>query len=107
MRTVEEIQRAITELSPGDLSAFRRWFEEFDATVGDRQLEEDVAAGPAPRAADEAWADLREGRTRRFDPARSCHNFPEKNALAGTEGGSVGRGRVILGRSTEVSGCRR
>jgi hypothetical protein len=33
MSTVEEIERAVTGLSREDLTAFRRWFDEFDAPV--------------------------------------------------------------------------
>ncbi len=64
MSTVEEIERAVTRLSREDLVAFRRWFDEFDAAVWDRQFEEDVAAGRLQALADEALADLRAGRTR-------------------------------------------
>jgi hypothetical protein len=30
MRTLNEIERAVSELSPEDLAAFRAWFTEFD-----------------------------------------------------------------------------
>jgi len=62
MSPVQEIKQAVCQLSPEDLAAFRAWFAEFDATVWDRQLEEDVAAGRLDRLAEEALQDLREGR---------------------------------------------
>lgn len=62
MSTVQEIQKAVRHLSPEDLAAFRAWFAEFDASVWDRQLEEDVAAGRLDPLAEEALQDLREGR---------------------------------------------
>jgi hypothetical protein len=64
MSQVDEIERAVQELSAEDLRVFRRWFQEFDAAQWDRQFEEDVAAGRLDALADEALADLREGRTR-------------------------------------------
>src|SRR5690242_5676236 len=45
MNTLTEIEAAITQLSPEDLSAFRKWLANFDAAQWDRQFEEDVAAG--------------------------------------------------------------
>lgn len=62
MSTVQEIERAIQNLSPADLAAFRAWFAEFDAERWDRQLEEDVTAGRLDALADEALEDLRAGR---------------------------------------------
>lgn len=62
MSTVQEIQKAVRQLSPEDLAAFRAWFDEFDASVWDRQLEEDVVAGRLDQLAEEALQDLREGR---------------------------------------------
>ncbi len=62
MTTVQEIEVAVTQLSPEDLAVFRAWFAEFDATIWDRQFEDDVAAGRLDALADEALRDLHEGR---------------------------------------------
>ena len=62
MSTVQEIQAAVSQLSPADLAAFREWYAEFDASLWDRQLEADVAAGRLDQLADEALKDLTEGR---------------------------------------------
>jgi hypothetical protein len=62
MSTVQEIQEAVTQLQPEDLTAFRLWFAEFDAALWDRQFEVDVAAGRLDPFAEEALKDLREGR---------------------------------------------
>ena len=62
MSTVQEIKKAVRRLSPKDLAAFCGWFAEFDASIWDRQLEEDVAAGRLEQLAEEALQDLREGR---------------------------------------------
>jgi hypothetical protein len=64
MSTIQEIERAVSELTPQELAEFRRWFHDFDAAEWDRQLEADVAAGRLDALADEALADLRAGRTR-------------------------------------------
>lgn len=60
--TVREIEEAVLKLSPADLADFRLWFAEFDAAEWDRRIEEDVTAGRLDALADEALADLREGR---------------------------------------------
>ena len=62
MSTVPEIERAIEQLPPDELSRFRAWFAAFDAERWDRQFQADVAAGRLDRLADEALADLRNGR---------------------------------------------
>ena len=58
---VEEIERAVSQLSPEELAVFRAWFAEFDAEAWDRQFETDVAAGKLDTLAEEALQDLREG----------------------------------------------
>jgi hypothetical protein len=60
--TVHEIEAAVRNLAPRDLSAFREWFAAFDAGEWDKQFEKDVAAGRLDSLADQAIHDLREGR---------------------------------------------
>jgi len=62
MSTIQEIQTAVSELSPEELSVFRAWFAEFDAKVWDQEFEQDVTAGRLEALAEEALRDLREGR---------------------------------------------
>jgi hypothetical protein len=62
MSTVQGIEQAIRGLGPQDLATLREWFAAFDAEVGDRQLEQDVAAGRLDKLAGEALRDLSEGR---------------------------------------------
>ena len=66
MSTIKEIERAVTDLSPEDLSRFRAWFIAFDAQAWDRQFEADVAARRLDALGDQALAHLRAGRTRRL-----------------------------------------
>jgi cobalamin biosynthesis protein CobT len=62
MRNVQEIKRAVSQLSSADLTDFRVWFAEFDAEVWDRQFEEDVAAGRLNSLAERALQHLSAGR---------------------------------------------
>jgi hypothetical protein len=45
MRTAKEIENAVRSLSPGELAAFRAWFNCFDAKVWDQQFEQDAKSG--------------------------------------------------------------
>lgn len=58
---VEEIERAVSQLSDEDLAQFRTWFAEFDAANWDRQFEADVAIGRLDTLAEKALKDLRQG----------------------------------------------
>jgi hypothetical protein len=62
--TIDEIEKAITELSPEELADFREWFEEFDAQVWDEQFERDARSGKLDKLADEAKSDFDMGKTR-------------------------------------------
>jgi hypothetical protein len=62
MSTVHDIKKAVGELSPEDLAAFRACFSEFDARAWDRQLVEDASAGRLDALAEEALLEFREGR---------------------------------------------
>jgi len=62
MSNLQEIERAISQLSAEELADFRVWFDAFDAEVWDRQFEEDVAAGRLDNLAQRALQHLREGR---------------------------------------------
>ena len=58
---VEEIERAVSQLSDEELAQFRNWFADFDAAVWDRQVEADVADGRLDTLAEKALKDLRQG----------------------------------------------
>ncbi len=62
MSNLQEIERAVSQLSEEELAAFRAWFAEFDAEMWDRQFEEDVAVGRLDGLAQQALQHLREGR---------------------------------------------
>jgi len=56
--SVHEIEKAITELSPEELTRFRQWFEEFDAKVWDEQFENDAKSGKLDKFPNKASTDL-------------------------------------------------
>lgn len=62
MKTLEEIELAISKLSEEELASFRRWFAEYDAAIWDKQFEADVAAGKLDALAKKALKHLKEGR---------------------------------------------
>jgi hypothetical protein len=62
MSTIKEIEQAIRNLNPQELSVLREWFAAYDAELWDRQLEQDVATGRLDRLGEEALRDLNEGR---------------------------------------------
>jgi hypothetical protein len=64
MTRVQKLEREIKELTRTELAAFRQWFQEYDATQWDRQIEEDALAGKFDRLAEKALADHRAGRTK-------------------------------------------
>ncbi len=61
MSNLQEIERAVSQLSQEELAAFRVWFAEFDAQIWDRQFEKDVAALRLDGLAQKALKHLREG----------------------------------------------
>ncbi len=62
MSTLQEIEKAVQDLSPDELAVFRMWFMEYDQALWDKQLEGDVASGRLDSLAAEALEDLRNGR---------------------------------------------
>ncbi len=62
MSNLQEIERAVSDLSADELATFRAWFAEFDAEIWDRKFEEDVATGKLDELAKKAIGHLRAGR---------------------------------------------
>ena len=52
--TLQQLEKAVSELPPDQLSQFREWLLAFDADRWDRQLDADLTAGKLDRIADEA-----------------------------------------------------
>jgi hypothetical protein len=64
MTTLEDIEKAVTELPADQLAKFRTWFEEFEARRFDQRIERDAKAGRLDQLAEQALADFRAGRAR-------------------------------------------
>lgn len=62
MSTVQEIEKAVSNLKSDEMAQFRAWFEEFDAELWDKQFEEDVKSGKLGVVADNAIADFKTGK---------------------------------------------
>lgn len=59
---IKEIELAITQLTPEELSKFTVWFEEFQAWDWDEQIEKDIKAGRLDKLIKEAEEDFKAGR---------------------------------------------
>ena len=66
MTTLEEIEKAVSDLPIEQLAKFRAWFEEYEAARFDRKIERDAATGRLDRLAEQALADFRAGRARKL-----------------------------------------
>jgi len=66
MTKIEDIEKAVEQLSPEDLAKFREWFEEFDARVFDEKIERDARAGKLDKIMAEARANHAAGRREEF-----------------------------------------
>ena len=64
MTRVQRLARGIEELTPKELAAFRKWFQEYDSAVWDEQIEQDAVAGKLDQLAEKALADHKAGRTK-------------------------------------------
>ena len=62
MSTVQELEQAVKRLSEKDLARFRKWFEEYDAQLWDKQFERDAKSGKLDKLANRAIADFRAGK---------------------------------------------
>ncbi|MFH1907970.1 MAG: hypothetical protein ABIL11_11435 [Chloroflexota bacterium] len=66
MSAVLQIEQAVSQLPPKELTHFRKWFEEFDAKIWDRQFEEDAKSGKLDKLANQAIADFRAGKYKKL-----------------------------------------
>ena len=62
--SVQELEAAVSDLSPDDLARFAEWFDTFREDAWDRQIAADAAAGRLDALIEEADADVAAGRTR-------------------------------------------
>jgi len=62
MTSLEDIEKAVAELTADQLARFRAWFEEFEAARFDQKIGQDAEAGRLDQLAEQALADFRGGR---------------------------------------------
>ncbi|MCK4765845.1 MAG: hypothetical protein KAW12_26835 [Candidatus Aminicenantes bacterium] len=62
MITIQEIEKAVSQLPKPELDRFRSWFDKFYADMWDRQFEKDVQSGKLDHLADQALEDFKESR---------------------------------------------
>jgi len=58
MTQVEQVEKQVQEFSQDELTSFRRWFLEFDASAWDRRIEQDAEAGRLDALAEQALKSL-------------------------------------------------
>ena len=63
-RKLDELEKEVAQLPRDQLREFRAWYEQFDATAWDEELERDVASGKLDGLADSAIADHKAGKFR-------------------------------------------
>jgi len=63
-RTVEDIEKAITQLPQNQLRIFRAWYEKFDMDSWDEQIEKDADTGKLDALAEAAIADHKAKKSR-------------------------------------------
>lgn len=64
MTKLEDIEKAVTELTPEQLAQFRDWFEAFDAARFDEKIARDAQSGRLDALAERAREDYRKGHAR-------------------------------------------
>jgi len=62
MQAVKKLESAVSRLSAHELARFREWFDEFDATVWDHQIEADIRSGKLDDLVNQAAANFKAGK---------------------------------------------
>lgn len=66
MTKLEDITKAVEQLSPEELARFRDWFEELQARIWDEQIEGDMRLGKLDFLVEEAEAEHAAGTLRKI-----------------------------------------
>jgi hypothetical protein len=66
MTKIEDIEKAIEQLSPAELAKFRLWFEAFEERLFDAKIERDAKAGKLDKLMADARANHDAGRGEEF-----------------------------------------
>jgi len=87
--TLAEIEQAIAELPSQDYNRFREWFEEFDAQLWDKQIEDDAKSGRLDKLIAEVEKeinDLSVIEERRNEPERPLREYLHKRKFGSAKG---------------------
>ena len=63
MSTVKDLENAVTQLEPDQYVVFRKWFEEYESDLWDKQIEADARSGKLDEFAQEAVAEFEAGKS--------------------------------------------
>jgi hypothetical protein len=63
MGKVEIIEKEVSQLTLPELASFRSWFEAFDASAWDVQIESDVKSGKLDSLAEKALKSFKSGKS--------------------------------------------
>jgi hypothetical protein len=66
MTTIEDIEKAVTKLSPEELAEFRAWLDEYLEQAFDEQIERDAKSGKLDKLIAKARENQRAGRREEF-----------------------------------------
>jgi hypothetical protein len=66
MTTIEDIEKAVTKLSPKELAEFRAWLDEYLEQAFDEQIERDAESGKLDKLIAKARENQRAGRREEF-----------------------------------------
>lgn len=62
--SVEEVEQAVSEFTPEELTSFRKWFADYDMAHWDNQIEADSEAGRLDHLIGEIEIDIEKGSVR-------------------------------------------
>ena len=62
--SVQELEIAVTQLPSPELAQFSKWFEEYQADLWDKQIEQDALSGRLDALAEQANGEFKAGRCR-------------------------------------------
>jgi len=62
--SIQEIETAVTQLPSPELASFAAWFEEYQADLWDKQIEQDALSGRLDALAEQANKEFEAGRCR-------------------------------------------
>lgn len=61
--SVKEVEIVVSQFTQDELTEFRKWFQEFDWEMWDKEIEQDLAEGRLGFLIQEAEEDYKAGRT--------------------------------------------